>query len=125
MQIIRKNFTLKLLSVILAVIGWGYIRFANNPVIGAHFNQQLTLPITAINVPSGYAARYTESTATITFPWRRGMPPVNARDAKAVLDLAGRSAGIYNVPVELLVPNVSVQSLSPATVTITLEKVTR
>ncbi len=123
MQIIRKNFTLKLLSLTLAIVGWAYIRFANNPVIAAHFNQELTVPITAVNVPIGYAARYTESTATITIAWKRGAPPVSAQNVKAVLDLAGRGAGVYNVPVELVAPDVAIQSLSPASVTLTLERI--
>lgn len=36
MQIIRKNFGLKLLSVAIAIVGWAYIRFAGNPAIAAH-----------------------------------------------------------------------------------------
>jgi hypothetical protein len=33
MQIIRKNFLLKLLALTLAIVGWAYIRFAGNPAI--------------------------------------------------------------------------------------------
>ncbi len=123
MQIIRKNFTLKLLSVTLAVVGWAYIRFANNPLVAAHFNQQLSVPITTVNVPLGFVAYYTESTATITIAAKRGVAPVKPADVKAVLDLAGRGAGVYNVPVELVAPDVAIQSLSPASVTLTLEKI--
>jgi hypothetical protein len=36
MQIIRKNFGLKLLSFTIAIVGWAYIRFAGNPAIAAH-----------------------------------------------------------------------------------------
>jgi hypothetical protein len=36
-EIIRKNFGLKLLAVILAIIGWAYFRFAANPAFIAHF----------------------------------------------------------------------------------------
>ncbi len=122
MQIIRKNFTLKILAVALAIVGWAYIRFANNPVIAAHFNEQLTVPITTVNVPLGYVVHYTESSATVTIANKRGVPPVRAQDVKAVLDLAGRGAGVYNVPVELVAPDVAIQSLSPASVTLTLEK---
>jgi YbbR domain-containing protein len=122
-QIIRKNFTLKLLSVTLAVVGWAYIRFANNPVVAAHFNQQLSVPITTVNVPIGFIAHYTESTATVTIAPKRGVAPVKPADVKAVLDLAGRGAGVYNVPVELVAPDVAIQSLSPASVTLTLEKI--
>jgi YbbR domain-containing protein len=122
-QIIRKNFTLKILALTLAIVGWAYIRFADNPVVAARFNQELTVPITTVNVPLGYAAQYSESTATVTIQTKRGVPQVRAQDVKAVLDLAGRGAGVYNVPVELVAPDVAVQSLSPASVTLTLEKI--
>jgi hypothetical protein len=36
MQIIRKNFGLKLLSLAIAIAGWAYIRFAGSPAIAAH-----------------------------------------------------------------------------------------
>lgn len=123
MQIIRKNFTLKLLAVVLAIVGWAYIRFASNPVVAARFNQQLSVPITTVNVPVGYAAHYTDTTASITITYKRGVPPVKPNEVKAVLDLAGRGAGVYNVPVELVAPDVAIESLSPASVTLTLEKI--
>lgn len=122
MQIIRKNFTLKLLALTLAIVGWAYIRFANNPVVAARFDQEITVPITTVNVPIGYEAQYSDTTATITIAAKRGVPPVRRQDVKAVLDLAGRGAGVYNVPVELVAPDVAIASLSPASVTLTLEK---
>jgi YbbR domain-containing protein len=122
-QIIRKNFTLKLLALTLSIVGWAYIRFANNPVLAARFNQELTVPITAVNVPLGYAAHYSRATATVTIASKRGAPRVRPADVKAVLDLAGRTAGVYNVPVQLVAPDVAIQSLSPASVTLTLERI--
>jgi len=122
MEIIRRNFTLKVLSVALAIVGWAYIRFAGNPVIAAHFDQQLTVPITTANVPSGYGAIYAETTATVTIAYKRGVPPVRPDQVKAVLDLSGRNAGVYNVPVRLVAPDVAVESLSPASVSVTIER---
>ncbi|MGH7736954.1 MAG: CdaR family protein [Candidatus Tyrphobacter sp.] len=123
MQIVRKNFTLKVLAVTLAVVGWAYIRFAASPVVAARFNQELSVPITAVNVPMGLVARYSESTASVTIATKRGQAPVNPSSVKAVLDLAGRSAGVYNVPVEVVAPDVAIASLSPASVTLTLERI--
>ncbi len=123
MQIIRKNFTLKVFSLALAIVGWAYIRFASNPLVAARFDQQLSVPITTVNVPIGYAAHYTDTTASVTIAYKRGVPPVAPYAVKAVLDLTGRGAGVYNVPVELVAPDVAVQSLSPASVTLTLERI--
>jgi YbbR domain-containing protein len=122
-QIIRRNFGLKLLSVMLAVIGWAYFRFGSNPVIAARFDQQISVPIVAANLPQGYIAHFTDKEAVVTVATKRGEPPVKPDEIKAVLDLANRGAGIYNVPVQLVAPNIVVQSLSPASVSLTIEKI--
>ncbi|HET9096176.1 MAG TPA: hypothetical protein VFN37_05915 [Candidatus Baltobacteraceae bacterium] len=120
---IRRNFGLKLLSVFLAIVGWAYFRFASNPLLTARFDQQLSVPIAAVNLPAGYIARFPDKVAMVAIEPQRGAPPVKPDEVKAVLDLSNRSAGVYNVPVQLVAPNVAVQSLSPASVTLTIEKI--
>ncbi len=124
-QIFPKNFLLKLLSVILALIGWSYFRFASNPVIAARFDQQISIPITVIRLPLGYIVRFTEKQAVVSVALpKRGAPAIKPDDVKAVLDLDGRTAGVYNIPVQLVTPNSAViKSLSPASVTLTVEKI--
>lgn len=120
---IRRNAGLKLLSLALAILGWAYFRFASNPFVSAHFDQQFTVPIAVTNLPNGYIAKFTDRVASVTVAPKRGDPPVKGDDIKAVLDLSGRGAGVYNVPVQLVAPNIVVQSLSPASITLVVEKV--
>lgn len=120
---IRRNFGLKILSLFLAIVGWAYFRFASNPLITARFDQQLSVPIAAVNLPPGYIARFPDKVAMVTIEPQRGQPQVKSDEVKAVLDLSNRGAGVYNVPVQLVAPNVAVQSLSPASVTLTIEKI--
>jgi YbbR domain-containing protein len=120
---IRRNFGLKAIAVFLAIIGWAYFRFANNGELAARFDQQLSVPIAAVNVPAGYIARFPDKLAVVTIEPQRGQPPVKPDEVKAVVDLSNRAAGVYNVPVQLVAPNVAVQSLSPASVTLTIEKI--
>lgn len=122
MQIIRKNFTLKLLALGLAVVGWAYLRFAGNPIAAPRF-QQLSVPITAANLPVGYVAHFTEREAVVTVEQGRGDAPIKPEDVKAVLDLSNKGAGVYNIPVTLVAPAVAVQSLAPASVTLTVERI--
>jgi YbbR domain-containing protein len=122
-EIIRRNFGLKLLALGLAIVGWAYFRFATNPVLAARFDQQIAVPINAVNLPVGYVARFAEREATITVVERRGEAPIRPDNVKAVLDLSGKSAGVYNIPVQLVAPDVVVQSLSPASVTLTIEAI--
>jgi YbbR domain-containing protein len=122
-QIIRKNFGLKLLAFALAIVGWAYFRYAGNPVIAARFDQQISVPILTANLPVGYIARYADKEALVSIAARRGETAVKPDQIKAVLDLAGKEAGVYNVPVELVAPDVVVQSLSPASVSLTIERI--
>ena len=123
MQIIRKNFGLKVLAIVLAIIGWAYFRFATNPVIAARFDQQISVPIVAANLPVGYIAHYVDKEAVVTVAAKRGEPPIKPDEVKAVLDLGLKPPGIYNVPVTLVAPHIVIQSLSPASVSLTIEKI--
>lgn len=124
MQFVERNFSLKLLALGLAIVGWAYFRFANNPLAGtAAGYQQLSVPITAVNLPLGYVARFADHQAVVTVATKGGEPAVNPEEIKAVLDLSNRGTGIYNVPVQLVAPDVVVQSLSPASITLTVEPI--
>jgi hypothetical protein len=124
MELIRRNFALKLLSVALAIVGWAYFHFAANPVFATGpFDQQLSVPITAANLPLGYVAHFTDREAVVTISTKRGDPAIKPDEIKAVLDLSGKDDGIYNIPVQLVAPNLAVQSLSPASVTLNIERV--
>ncbi len=119
MQFIRKNFALKVIAVTLAVVGWAYVRFGGSSATGRF--DQLSIPITVVNLPAGFVALFKDREAVVTVESKPGGPPVKPDDIKAVLNLSNRSAGIYNVPVQLVARDIIVQSLSPASVTLTIE----
>ncbi|MDQ2680683.1 MAG: hypothetical protein M3Y21_06640 [Candidatus Eremiobacteraeota bacterium] len=123
MQIIRKNFGLKLLSLSLAIVGWAYFRYGSNPVIAARFDQQLSVPITTVRLAPDSIAKYGEKEAVVTIAARSGAPALKPDEIKAVLDLANRAPGIYNIPIQLVAPKVVIQSLSPASITLTIERI--
>jgi hypothetical protein len=124
-QIIRKNFGLKALALGLAIVGWAYFRYAGNPIVAeARFDQQISVPITVEHVPPGYVAGFDRHSVLVTVERKRGEPPVREGEIRAVLDLAEKGPGHYNVPVELIAPDVAVQSLSPASVAVTVSKAT-
>jgi YbbR domain-containing protein len=123
-QIIRKNFGLKVLSIALAIVGWAYIRYATNPIVAAaRFDQQMSVPIAAVNLPVGFIAHFTDKEAVVTVATKHGDAPIKPDEIKAVLDLQNKGAGIYNVPIQLVAPDVVVQSLSPASVTLSIERI--
>jgi YbbR domain-containing protein len=123
MEIVRKNFALKVLALALAIVGWAYFRFAGNPIVATPEFQQLSIPITPVNLTLGNVARFTDHEAVVTVATKRGEPAVKPEEIKAVLDLSSKGTGVYNVPVQLVAPDVVVQSLSPASVTLTIERI--
>jgi YbbR domain-containing protein len=76
-----------------------------------------------VNLAAGYVAHFIDREAVVTVAPKRGDAAIKPDEIKAVLDLAGKSAGVYNVPVALVAPQIVVQSLSPASVTLTIEKI--
>jgi YbbR domain-containing protein len=122
-QLVRQNFALKVLALALAIVGWAYFRFAGNPVVATPQSQQLSIPISAVNLPMGYVARFADHQAVVNVETKSGEPAVKPEEIKAVLDLSNKGTGVYNVPVQLVAPSVAVQSLSPASVTLTVEKI--
>jgi YbbR domain-containing protein len=122
-EIIRRNFALKALALAVAIAGWAYFRFAGSSAAGSPAFQQLSIPVNAANLALGYVARFTDREAVVTVENKPGDTAVKPEQIKAVLDLQNKGAGVYNVPVQLVAPDVAVQSLSPASVTLTIERI--
>lgn len=120
---LTNNLGLKLISVALAASAWAYLRFAPNPIVAAHFVQQLSVPITTTGLRPGSFARFTEKQAVVGVDVPRNGPAVRPDDVRAVLDLEGRGAGVYNVPILVIAPKLEIRSLSPASVTLSIENV--
>jgi len=85
------------------------------------------VPIALINLPVGYVAQLNEKEAVVTVQQQRGQPPVKPDEIKAVVDFAkavmpARTA-VENLPVQLISSKVVVQSLSPASLTVTIDKI--
>ncbi len=119
---LRANLGLKVLSIALAIAAWAYFRLAPNPVAAARFVQPLSVPITTTGLKADLVARFTERQALVSVVVPRS-GPVKPDDVRAVLDLEGRGVGVYNVPVEVIAPKLDIRSLSPASVTLSVERV--
>jgi hypothetical protein len=122
---IRRNFGLKALAVVLAILAWAYFHYSAAPSITAHFDQQLTVPIVATGLHPGLVATgYSDRTAIVTVEVPRNGPPIKPEQISAVLDLSDRTdPGIINVPVSIVAPDLVIKSLSPASVTLDVDQV--
>ncbi len=119
----RNNFGLKVLALAIALGAWAYLRLAPNPVGAARFVQTFSVPITTTGLRADKIARYTERVAVVSVVVPRTGAPVRPDDLRAVLDLEGRSDGVYNVPIQVIAPKLEIRSLSPASVTLSIERI--
>jgi YbbR domain-containing protein len=120
---LRNNLGLKLLSLAIALAGWAYLRLTPNPVIAARFQQQVSVPIATTGLASDEIARFTDRQAVVAIDVPPGGAPIRPDMVRAVLDVEGRGPGVYNVPVEVVAPKFEIKSLSPASVTLSIERV--
>ena len=112
-----------MLSLAIAIAGWAYLRLTPNPVIAAHFVQTLTVPISTTGLPGDEVARVADKQAVVVIDVPRSGVAVEPREVRAVLDLSGRGPGFYNVPLAVIAPKFSIKSLSPASVTLDVERI--
>ncbi len=118
-----RNFWLKIFALALAIAAWAYLRLTPNPIIAARFVQQFSVPITTTGLGADRIARYSERQAVVAVVVPRGGAPIRPDEIRAVLDLEGRAPGVYNVPIEVIAPKLDIKSLSPASVTLSIERV--
>jgi hypothetical protein len=120
---IKRNFGLKVLALALAVTAWAYFHFSAASSITAHFDQQLSVPIVVSGLRPGLVANYDERIANVTVEVPRNGPPIQTDQVQAVLDLNDRpDPGIMNLPVKIVAPDLVIKSLSPASVTLSVDR---
>ena len=121
---LRNNLGLKALALALAVGAWAYFRFAANPAIAAHFDQQLSVPIVVAGLASDEIARFPDKQAVVTIVSPRGATtPIRPDDLRAVLDLSGRPPGVHAVAISVIAPRLEVKSVTPASETLQIERI--
>ena len=109
MQIIRKNFALKVLAVCLADRRLGVLSFCHQSDRSRRrvSTQQISVPIAAVNLAAGYVAHFTDQRSR-----RHGRNEARRtgdqtrRDQSACSIFRGKPPGVYNVPVALVAPEV-------------------
>jgi hypothetical protein len=111
------------LALALAVTAWAYFHFSAAPSITAHFDQQLSVPIVVNGLRPGLVATFDEHSAIVTVEVPRNGPPVKTDQVQAVLDLNDTPGpGIMNLPVKIVAPDLVIKSLSPASVTLSVDR---
>lgn len=115
-EFLRRNWGYKLVSVFLAVLLWLYV---SSTMAGVQNSS--TVALQAKGLPSNLVmTSRIPSTVSVKL---QGSPSAADKDIVAYVDLSGGSAGEKTYPVIVAAPpNVTVLSVEPATVTISLDK---
>lgn len=122
-QAVRKNFGLKLLALTIAIAAWAYVRFAGNPVIAAHFDQQLSVPIVIDGAGPNVDVKLSEKQAVVTVAAPHGGAAVRPDQVRAIIEVANHPLGLFSVPVAIIAPDVEVKSVDPSNVTVEISEV--
>ncbi|HEY4440802.1 MAG TPA: hypothetical protein VGN14_10110 [Candidatus Elarobacter sp.] len=124
LNLVRNNFTLKVVSVCLALAAWGYFHLAAAPGTTARFDQTLSVPIVVTGLRPGYQARFVDKFANVVVEVPRNGTTVRPEQFQAVLDVSELvDPGIYNVQVKIVSPDIAIKSLSPPFVKVSLDRI--
>lgn len=124
LNLLRNNFGLKILSLALAIAAWGYFHLAAAPGTTARFDQTLSVPIVVTGLRPGLQARYSDKIATVVVQVPRNGTALKTDQVQAVLDVGDLTEpGFHNVPVKIVAPDVEIKQLSPASVTLSLDRI--
>lgn len=113
----RNNITIKIVSVLIAVIMWSYVMSEVNPIrtqefpgIKVNYLNQNSLSESGLQIMEPI-----EATISVKLTGRiSDIKSINPNDIIAQVDLWGYSEGLNRVPVEVKVPeNVSLESTNP------------
>jgi hypothetical protein len=111
------------LALALALTAWAYFHFSAAPSITAHFDQQLSVPIVVNGLRPGLVASFDDRSAIVTVEVPRNGPPIKPDQIRAVLDLNDTPGpGIMNLPVKIVAPDLVIKSLSPGSVTLSVDR---
>lgn len=120
---LRNNIDLKLLSLTIALALWAYLRLTPNNQIAVRFTQQFSVPLETTGLAADEVSRFSEKDAVVAVTVPHDGAQIKPNMLRAVLNLGGRAPGVYNVPVEVIAPKLEIKSLSPASVTLAIERV--
>ena len=110
------------MALALAVSAWAYFHYSASPQITAHFDQQLSVPITVTGLRVGSVVRFNEREALVTIVAPRNGPAIKPDQVKAVLNLDEKATGVYNIPIQIIAPPLDIRSFSPASVTLEIAR---
>jgi len=113
--VLRRNLRLKILSLILALAAWIYVRITIDPL--APFGNEATrrVPLTVSGVRAHTKEQLEVAEVRVNGPFR----PSDTIHATVRLD--GRGEGTYRLPIEID-SNVAVTSTTPANVLVTVQE---
>lgn len=119
----RQNLGLKIVSVIIALFLWAYVMVRENPAVVREMQVRVVLR----NVPGELTVVSSSppSARVVVSGLRRLVEGLSLSQIVLQADLSGRAAGEHTASLKPseLPPGVSVESLSPATVRVVLDKI--
>ena len=118
-SIVQRNFTAKIIALMVAITLWVIVMDDQNPAV----DREYTIGVTLDNVPKGYRiAQDAETTKLKVRAQRSYFVNVDSGDFKAKVDLEGMGEGTYRLPIHIQMPQgFEVLEMEPGTVEIVMD----
>ena len=119
-SLVQHNLAAKILSLLVAIVLWGYVMNDQNPTIEGSF----TVNVRLANAPEGYNITQSDDTVKLKVKGARSLFVANkAGDFDAYVDLADAQSGHNAYKIHTVLPQgFELVSLSADTIDVTLDK---
>ena len=118
-SIVQRNFTAKIIALMVAITLWVIVMDDQNPAV----DREYTIGVTLDNVPKGYRIAQDAETMKLKVRAQRSyFVNVDSGDFKAKVDLEGMGEGTYRLPIHIQMPQgFEVLEMEPGTVEIVMD----
>ena len=105
LEVIKKNFNLKMLALLAALLLWIYVRYTQNLWEGVDKYVALDVPVSYLNQPVDTTLLEAPQYVALTLKGNQEiLKNLNPKSVKALVDLNNRTPGIYSLEISVIAP---------------------
>ena len=105
LEIVRKNFNLKFLALLAALLLWIYVRYTQNLWEGVDKYVAFSVPISYLNLSTGQALLDAPGSVSLTLKGNQeAVKNLNPKAVKAIVDVNNRTPGVYSLEIGVITP---------------------
>ena len=121
MALIRRNFDLKIASVVIAIALWFMFNYSSS---NQTYSTTLEIPVTLHGAPAGLVAATGVASAKVELSGSRAvLERLSPTDFAAVIDCSNKTTGVQSLPISVTGPESDkIRSVTPATAIVSIDR---